>query len=61
MNDTQTAAVRAVARARLRRERAEDDLHAAILAARAAGASLQSIADAAGITRQRIHQIVKGA
>ena len=52
--------LRKVKQARRRRDRADGDLRAAILAARAAGASLQSIADAAGMTRQRVWQIERG-
>lgn len=52
--------LRKVKQARRRRDRAEDELRDAIGAARAAGASLQAIADAAGLTRQRIHQIERG-
>lgn len=55
-----TPELRKIRQARKRRERAEDDLRSAILAARAAGATLESIADAAGITRQRIWQIERG-
>jgi len=51
--------LRAVARARKRRDRAEDDLRSAIATARAAGATLQAIADAAGTTRQWIHQLTE--
>ena len=52
--------LRAVKRARAKRERVEGELRAAILAARAAGAPLQAIADAAGLTRARIWQIERG-
>jgi len=53
------AALQKITRARVRREKAERDLSAAVLEARAAGATLQQIADAAGVTRQRIYQIMK--
>lgn len=52
--------IRKVEAARRRRDKAELDIVAAIQAARAAGATLQAIADAAGLTRQRVHQITRG-
>lgn len=55
-----TAELRRIAAARRRRDRAELELAAAIIDARAAGATFQAIADAAGVTRQRAHQIAKG-
>jgi len=54
-----SAELRKVAAARRRRDRADLELAAAMAAARAAGATFQQIADAAGITRQRAHQIVR--
>jgi predicted transcriptional regulator len=47
-----------VRQARNRRQRAERDLAAAMVAAREAGATFAAIAAAAGVTRQRAHQIV---
>lgn len=44
-----------------RRRRADADVRAAILTARGVGASLQSIADAAGISKQRVWQIERGS
>lgn len=48
-----------VRRAAEKAERAPAELRAAILAARAAGATLPEIAAAAGVTKQRVHQIVR--
>ena len=58
MNGTQE--LRWVAAARRRRDRADADLRSAIEDARAAGATLQSIADAAKVSRQRIHALTRG-
>lgn len=52
--------LRKVKQARRRRDRTDDELRDAIGAARAAGCSLQSIADAANLTRQRVWQIERG-
>lgn len=52
--------LRKVKQARRRRDKAEEDLRAAILAALDAGAPVQAIANAAGLTRQRVWQIRKG-
>ena len=53
--------LRKVKQARRRRDKAEEDLRSAILAALEGGqTSVQSIADAAGLTRQRVWQIRKG-
>lgn len=51
--------LRRIRQARKRRERADESVRSAILAALAAGAPVQAIADAAGITRQRVWQIRK--
>jgi predicted transcriptional regulator len=40
-------------------ERTRVELREAILAARSAGATLPEIAAAAGVTKQRVHQIVR--
>lgn len=51
---------RRVAAARRRRDKADVDLRAAIVAARDGGETLQAIADAAKVSRQRIHAMLKG-
>lgn len=50
-----------VRRAAERAVRVRAELRDAILAARAAGATLPEIAGAAGVTKQRVHQIVREA
>ena len=50
-----------VASARRRREKATADLRAAIVDARAAGETLASIAEAAGVSRQRVHYMLREA
>ncbi len=42
-------------------ELARAELRAAILAARSAGATMPEIAAAAGVTKQRVHQIIREA
>ena len=44
-----------------REDAARSKRDAEILAAHATGRSLQNIADSFGLTRQRVHQIVRGA
>jgi len=51
--------LRRVKAARRRRDKADAELRAAIDAARAAGSTLQEIADAAGVSRQRIHFMLR--
>lgn len=51
--------LRAVKAARRKRDRADADLRSYILFAREAGATLQSIADAASVSRQRIHDMLR--
>lgn len=55
-----TPEIRKVKTARRRRERAEDEFREAVNAAAEAGEPIQTIADAAGITRVRVWQIRKG-
>lgn len=49
----------AVARTMAARLDADSDFTEAVVAARAAGHTLEAIGDACGLTRQRIQQIVK--
>ena len=49
-----------IRQARRRRDRADASLRESIADARAAGLTLQAIADAAGVSRQRIHELTKG-
>lgn len=52
--------LRKITAARRRRDKAEEDVRDAILGALASRVPVQSIADAAGLTRQRVWQIRKG-
>ena len=52
------ADLRRVSKAVSRIRDAEEELKEAILAARASGETLRDIAEAAGISHQRVHQIV---
>lgn len=54
------AALRAVERARKKRERADDELRTSILEARQRGASLAEVGKAAGVSRNRVWQIERG-
>lgn len=54
-----TRAATAQARAEARAEEARQELYAAIKAAHKSGEAVALIAQVAGITRQRVHQIVK--
>jgi transcriptional regulator with XRE-family HTH domain len=58
--DTPSDEIARVRRVRRRREQTEEEFRAAIVAARAAGATLQAIADAAGVSRQYVWQLEKG-
>jgi DNA-directed RNA polymerase sigma subunit (sigma70/sigma32) len=53
--------LRRVKRAAARVERAQRDLRAAILEARQSGETLRDIAEWAGLSHQRVHQIVAAA
>lgn len=52
--------LRKITAARRRRDKAEDEVREAILGALASRVPVQSIADAAGLSRQRVWQIRKG-
>jgi hypothetical protein len=54
----QAEAVAAVRVARINRDKANDNLRAAILAAVDTGASVRNVAMAAGITPQRVYQML---
>ena len=53
--------LRRVRSARRRRDKADAELRLAIETARAAGETLASIAEAAGVSRQRVHYMLKEA
>jgi hypothetical protein len=53
------ADLRRVERAASKVEEARRDLREAILAARASGETFRDIADAAGLSHQRVHQITQ--
>lgn len=51
--------LRKVAKARARLQQAEADLVEAIMLARAAGETLRDIGEYAGLSHQRVHEIVR--
>jgi len=60
LTDEQRELLRNVEQARRKSDRARSDLIEAIRVAREGGCSLRSIEEVAGMSYQRVHQILKG-